>query len=128
VTNSRVLIMSYLHAQWHANSGKPQICWSNYRMQWHIKIWSLIIVWSENIAIQVIFENILFLGLGSYFWRKKNKSQESLPKSAARITKSLYSGGSTPISESAYAYVRSGLASYSVSGSESTISPIINLN
>jgi hypothetical protein len=41
-----------------------------------------------------------------------------------RIAESLYSGGSAPVSGSTSAYVRSGSASSSASGSESTISPI----
>jgi hypothetical protein len=45
-----------------------------------------------------------------------------------KIVKSFYSEGSTSVSGSASAYVRSGSTSNSVSGSESTISPIINLN
>jgi hypothetical protein len=45
-----------------------------------------------------------------------------------RIAESLYSGGSMFVSGSASAYVRSGSTSYSASGSESTISPIINFN
>jgi hypothetical protein len=32
-----------------------------------VQIGSLIIIWLENTAIRVIFENILFFGLGSYF-------------------------------------------------------------
>jgi hypothetical protein len=45
-----------------------------------------------------------------------------------RIVKSLYFGGNTLISGSASVYAGSGSTLYSVSGSESTISPIINLN
>jgi hypothetical protein len=32
--------------------------------------------WSENTAVQIYFKNSFIFGLGSYFWRKKIKSQE----------------------------------------------------
>jgi hypothetical protein len=40
-----------------------------------------------------------------------------------RIAESLYSDGNAPVSRSASAYVRSGSALSSASGSESTVSP-----
>jgi hypothetical protein len=39
--------------------------------------------WSKNTAIQIYFKkNGFIFGLGSYFWRKKIKSQETVPGSA----------------------------------------------
>jgi hypothetical protein len=38
--------------------------------------------WSENTAVQIYFKNSFIFGLSSYFWRKKRKSQETVPESA----------------------------------------------
>jgi hypothetical protein len=38
--------------------------------------------WSENTAVQIYFKNNFIFGLGSYFWRKEIKSQETVLGSA----------------------------------------------
>jgi hypothetical protein len=38
-------------------------------------------VWSQNTTVQIYFKNIFIFCLGSYFWRKKSKSQETVPES-----------------------------------------------
>jgi hypothetical protein len=45
-----------------------------------VQFGSLIIIWSENTTIQVYLKKKF--GLSSYFWRKKIKSQETVPESA----------------------------------------------
>jgi hypothetical protein len=65
-------------------------------------------------------------------WVSNSEERKSNPRKPylgvlMRIAGSLYSGGSASVSGSAPAYARSGSASISASGSESTISPIINL-
>jgi hypothetical protein len=66
---------------WHVNAGRSQRCWliivcndssSSVSNQ----------VWSENTAVQIYFKIIFIFDLGSYFWRKKNKSQKTVPRSA----------------------------------------------
>jgi hypothetical protein len=37
--------------------------------------------WSKNTVIQIYFKNDFIFGLDSYFWRKKIKSQETVPES-----------------------------------------------
>jgi hypothetical protein len=84
-------------------------------------------VWSETI-IQVIFENILFLVWVPISEERKVNPKNPYLRVLVRIAESLYSGGSMPVSGSVSAYMRSGSASYSASGSESAKSPNINLN
>jgi hypothetical protein len=57
---------------------------------------------------------------------RKANLKKSYPGVLVRITESLYSGGSASVSGSAPTYARSGSASISVSGSESSVSPNIN--
>jgi hypothetical protein len=90
-----------------------------------VHIWSLSSVWFKKYRILDLFKNILFS-----VWVPNSEERKPNPKKPylgvlVRITESLYSGGSTPASGSASVYVRSGTTSYSVSGSESTISPIL---
>jgi hypothetical protein len=85
-------------------------------------------VWSENTAVQIYFKTFYFS-----VWIPNSKEMKSNPRKPylrvlARIAKSLYSGGGASVSGSTPAYARSGSASVSASGSESTISPNIYLN
>jgi hypothetical protein len=110
---------------WHANAGMSRICWSIYRMQMTDQIlvsnWSLV----KSTADQIYFKNILFsVWVPNYEERRLNPKKPYL-RVLARIAESLYSGGITPASGSASAYVGSLVTSYSASGSESTISPIL---
>jgi hypothetical protein len=84
--------------------------------------------WSENTAIQFILKIFLFSVWVPIFEERKTNPRNPYLKMLVRIAESLYYGGSTPILGSASAYVRSGSVSYSANGSESTKSPIINLN
>jgi hypothetical protein len=67
---------------WHVNAGMFQICWSIYRMHITGQIGSLINFGQKNTAFQIYFKNSFIFGLGSYFWRKEIKSQETEPESA----------------------------------------------
>jgi hypothetical protein len=114
---------------WHANAGMSRICWSIYRMHMIGQIESLINFGQKNTAIQIYFKNILFFSV----WVPNSEERKSNPRKSylgvlVTITESLYSGGRTPASGSVSAYVWSEVTSYSASGSESTISPILNLN
>jgi hypothetical protein len=78
------------------------------------------------------FRYILKIFLFS-IWVPNSEERKTNPKKPyqgvlVRIAESLYSGGSASVSGSAPTYARSGSASISASGSESTMSPIINLN
>jgi hypothetical protein len=80
--------------------------------------------WSETPQFRFILKIILFS-----VWVPNSEERKSNPRKQylgvlVRIAESLYSGGRTPASGLASAYVGSGMTSYSVSGSESTISPI----
>jgi hypothetical protein len=93
-----------------------------------VQFGSLNNIWSENTAVQIYFKNDLIS-----VWVPNSEERRLNPRKPylrvlARIVKSLYSGGSASVSGSAPAYTRSGSASVSASGSESTISPIIYLN
>jgi len=77
-------------------------------------------------AVQIYFKNIFYFQFGFLILKKKNPRNLYL-RMLVGIAESLYSRGGAPISGSASAYVRSGSASISVSGSELTISPMINL-
>jgi hypothetical protein len=112
----------------HANAGMSRICWSIYRMQMTGQIWSLINFGQKIPQFRFILKTDLFS-----VWVPNSEERKSNPRKPylgvlVRITESLYSGGRTPTSGSVFAYVWSGVTSYSVSGSESTISPIFNLN
>jgi hypothetical protein len=61
------------------------------------------------------------------FEERKANPRKLYMRMLVRIPESLYSGGSASISGSTPAYARSGSASISASGSESTISPKVNL-
>jgi hypothetical protein len=65
---------------------------------------------------------------GFLILKKKVNPRKPYLRMLVRITELLYSRGSVPVSRSVYAYMRSGSASNSASGSKSTISPIIILN
>jgi hypothetical protein len=80
--------------------------------------------WSENTAIQIYFKTVLFSVRVLNSEERKSNPKKPYLRVLVRITESLYSGGRTPASGSASAYVGSGVTSYSVSGSESTVSPI----
>jgi hypothetical protein len=91
----------------------------SYRMHMADQIWCLNSVWSEKNLNSIYFENSSFS-----IWVPNSEERKSNPKNPymgvlVRIVESLYSGGSTPVS---------GSASNSASESESTISPIIDLN
>jgi hypothetical protein len=91
----------------------------SYRMHMADQIWCLNSVRSEKNLNSIYFENSSFS-----IWVPNSEERKSNPKNPymgvlVRIVESLYSGGSTPVS---------GSASNSASESESTISPIIDLN
>jgi hypothetical protein len=65
---------------WHANASRPQECWTIYRMHMIVQIWVPNQIWSKNTTVQLYFKNSFIFGLGSYFWRKKSKSQEIIPE------------------------------------------------
>jgi hypothetical protein len=65
---------------------------------------------------------LLSVWIPNYEERKTNPRKQYL-RMLVRITESLYPGGSVSVLGLAPMYVRSGSASISVSGSESTISP-----
>jgi hypothetical protein len=87
------------------------------------QIKSLIIFCQKTPHFRFIFKTFYFS-----VWVPNSEERKSNPKKPylgvlVTIAKSLYSGGRTSASRSASAYVGSGVTSYSVSGSESTISP-----
>jgi hypothetical protein len=89
------------------------------------QIKSLIIFGQKTAQFRFILKTILFS-----VWIPNSKERKSNPRKSylrvlVRIAESLYSGGRTHASGSASAYVRSGVTSYSASGYESTISPIL---
>jgi hypothetical protein len=94
-----------------------------YRMHMTVQFESLNNVWSENIVVQIHFKNILFSVWVPNSEERKLNPRKPYLRVLVRIAKSLYFGGRTPASGSASVYVGSGVTSYSVSGSESTISP-----
>jgi hypothetical protein len=113
---------------WHANAGRSRICWSIYQIHMTGQIKSLIIFGQKIRQFRFILKTVLFsVWIPSSKERKSNLRKQYL-RVLARIAGSLYSGGRPPASGSASAYIGSGVTSYSASGSESTISPIINLN
>jgi hypothetical protein len=81
-------------------------------------------IWSENITVQFIFENIFIFCLGSNFWRKKSKSYESVPEKAGedRGVALLWRQHACLGIGVCVREVR--IASNSVSKCESTISPV----
>jgi hypothetical protein len=85
-------------------------------------------VWSENTAVQIYFKNILFSVWVPNSEERKVNPRKPYLRMLVKIVESLYSRGSASVSGSTSAYMRSGSASYSVNGSEPTISPIIKLN
>jgi hypothetical protein len=97
-----------------------------YRMHMTVQIGSLINFGQKTPQFRFIFKTVLFS-----VWVPNSEERKSNPRKPylgvlERIAESLYSGGRPPASGSASAYVGSGATSYSVSGSESTISPIFN--
>jgi hypothetical protein len=76
----------------------------------------------------IILKIILFFIWVPISEERKANSRNLYMRMMVRIAESLYSGGNAPVSVLTSAYVRSGSASNSASGSKSTISPIINLN
>jgi hypothetical protein len=90
-----------------------------------VQFGSLNNVWSKNTAVQIYFKNILFSVWVPNSEERKSNPGKSYLRVLMRIAKSLYSGGGTSASRPASAYPGSGSASNSVSGSESTISPIL---
>jgi hypothetical protein len=79
----------------------------------------------KNTADQIYFKNIIFSVWVPNSEERKLNLRKPYLGALVRITESLYSGGRTPVSGSVSAYVWSGVTSYSASGSESTISPIL---
>jgi hypothetical protein len=76
----------------------------------------------KNTAVKIYFKNIFFL-----VWvpnSEKKNPRKSYLNVLVRIAELLYSEDNASVSVSASAYVRSGSASNSASGSESTVSPI----
>jgi hypothetical protein len=113
---------------WHANADMSRICWSIYRMHMTGQIGSQINFGQKTPQFRFSLKTVLFS-----VWVPNSEERKSNPRKPylrvlVRIAKSLYSGGITPASGSASAYVGSGVTSYPASGSESTISPNINLN
>jgi hypothetical protein len=85
-TNSRVLLLSYLHVNdmiWHVDAGRPQICWSIYRMLMTVQFGSLMICLDKNTVVQIIFKNFYFLVWVPNSEERKIKSLEPVPKSAS---------------------------------------------
>jgi hypothetical protein len=113
---------------WQANAGRPQKYWSIYRMHITVQIWVPNQFWSENTTVQIYLKIILFSIWVSNSEERKPNLRKSYLRMLVRITESLYSGGGTPTSGSTSAYAGSGSTSSFASGSESTKSPIINLN
>jgi hypothetical protein len=109
---------------WYVNAGMSQICWSIYRIQMTGQIQSLVNL-DKNTAIQIYFKNILFSVWVPNSEERRLNLRKPYLRVLVRITESLYSGGRTPASGSVSAYVWSGVISYSASGSESTVSPIL---
>jgi hypothetical protein len=91
-------------------------------------IWVSKQIWSKISQFRFILKTFLFSVWVSNSEERKANPRKLYLRVLVRITESLYSGGSAPVSRSASAYVRYGLAFNSASGSESTISPIIILN
>jgi hypothetical protein len=92
-----------------------------------IQFGSLMICLDKNTAVQIIFENSFIFGWVPNSEERKPNLRNPYLGVLVRIVESLYSRGGTPTSGSASAYAGLGSASSSVSGYESTISPIINL-
>jgi hypothetical protein len=89
---------------------------------------------SKQCSVRKIPQFRLFLKI--YYFRvwipisEARKLNPRIPylRALVRIAKSLYSGDISPVSGLAPVYARLGSTSYFVSGSESTILHIINLN
>jgi hypothetical protein len=99
-----------------------------YRMQVTDQIWALNSIWFKILQFNLFLKNIYFRIWVPISEERKSNFRNPYLGVLVRIEQSLYSGGSTPTSGSASAYAGSGLASSFASESESTISPIINLN
>jgi hypothetical protein len=65
---------------WHTNVSRSKEYWPIYQMHMIVQIWVPNQIWSENITVQIYFKNSFILDLGSYFWRKEIKSQETVPE------------------------------------------------
>jgi hypothetical protein len=87
------------------------------------QIWSLINFGQKIPQFKFILKTVLFSVWVPNSEERKTNPRKPYLRVLVRIAESLYSGGRTPASGSASAYVGSGVTSYSASGSESTISP-----
>jgi hypothetical protein len=96
-----------------------------YRMHMTVQIGSLINFGQKTPQFRFILKTVLFSVWVPNSKERKSNFRKPYLRVLVRIVKSLYSGGRTPASGSASAYVGSGVTSYSTSGSESTISPIL---
>jgi hypothetical protein len=83
-----------------------------------VQFGSLNNVWLENTAVQFYLKTFLFTVWVPNSEERKSNPRKPYQRVLVRITESLYSGGRTPASGSASAYVGSGVTSYSASGSE----------
>jgi hypothetical protein len=63
---------------WHTNAGRLQKCRSILPDAYENSNLVSNQFWSRNITVQIYFKNSFIFGLGSYFWRKKSKSQETV--------------------------------------------------
>jgi hypothetical protein len=128
-TISRILLLSCLRAIWH-----DMTCECGYVSNMLVKLPDAydrsILVSNQSLvkstAIQIYFLKTVLFSV----WIPNSKERKSNPRKPylgvlVRIAESLYSGGRTPASRSVSAYVGSGMTSYSASGSESTVSPIL---
>jgi hypothetical protein len=97
-----------------------------YRMHMTVQIQVSKQIWSKISQFRFILKIFLFS-----VWVPNSEEMKSNPRNPylrmlVRITESLYSRGGTPAAGSASTYMGSGSISCSVSGYESTISPIVN--
>jgi hypothetical protein len=99
-----------------------------YRMYMIVQIWSLIKFGRKIPQFRFILKISLFSVWVPNSEERKVNPRKSYLGVLVWITESLYSGGGTPASGSVLVYAGSRSASSSVSGYESTVSSIINLN
>jgi hypothetical protein len=93
-----------------------------------VQVWSLIRFGQKLPQFRFILKIFLISIWVPIFEERKANLRNPYLKMLVRIVELLYSRDSTPASGSASTYAGLGSTSYSASGSELTISPIINLN
>jgi hypothetical protein len=82
---------------WHVNAGIPKKMLVNLPDVYDSSNLVSNQFGSENTAIQIYFKSIFIFGLGSYFWRRENKFQETVPENSLARSVALdflVSGGS----------------------------------